>query len=316
MAHKKAGGSSRNGRDSAGHRLGVKKFGGGGRHSGQHHRAPARHEVAPRHQCRDGQGSHPVRPDRGPGRVPDQARPRLRGGGTARAGGRVDGGRLEQAKQAPPVSHTEPADLFLDPGQRGPASNGTRGGGWGATSLCRLSATGLRYGDRGERSPNDVPRSDPRRRLPDRDPQPVAALAARQGRGRDRAARGRAVGGRDDGADTPPYRPGGDRGSCFEARRRNASGEGLGMAVSLRSTRTASSASSVSRAMPAGRRRIGYWLGRPFWGRGLATEAAAAMVAAYSPMPAARCSRDARVTTRPRAGCWKSAGFVPHGNGD
>ena len=30
MAHKKAGGSSRNGRDSAGRRLGVKKFGGEG----------------------------------------------------------------------------------------------------------------------------------------------------------------------------------------------------------------------------------------------------------------------------------------------
>ena len=28
MAHKKAGGSSRNGRDSAGQRLGVKKYGG------------------------------------------------------------------------------------------------------------------------------------------------------------------------------------------------------------------------------------------------------------------------------------------------
>ena len=30
MAHKKSGGSSRNGRDSAGQRLGVKKFGGEG----------------------------------------------------------------------------------------------------------------------------------------------------------------------------------------------------------------------------------------------------------------------------------------------
>ena len=30
MAHKKAGGSSRNGRDSAGRRLGIKKFGGEG----------------------------------------------------------------------------------------------------------------------------------------------------------------------------------------------------------------------------------------------------------------------------------------------
>ena len=28
MAHKKAGGSSRNGRDSAGRRLGIKKYGG------------------------------------------------------------------------------------------------------------------------------------------------------------------------------------------------------------------------------------------------------------------------------------------------
>ena len=34
MAHKKAGGSSRNGRDSAGKRLGVKKFGGEQRHPG------------------------------------------------------------------------------------------------------------------------------------------------------------------------------------------------------------------------------------------------------------------------------------------
>jgi len=50
MAHKKAGGSSRNGRDSAGRRLGVKKFGGEivihkfknktGYHKRQGHRQP------------------------------------------------------------------------------------------------------------------------------------------------------------------------------------------------------------------------------------------------------------------------------------
>ena len=34
MAHKKAGGSSRNGRDSAGRRLGVKLFGGEACHAG------------------------------------------------------------------------------------------------------------------------------------------------------------------------------------------------------------------------------------------------------------------------------------------
>jgi large subunit ribosomal protein L27 len=35
MAHKKAGGSSRNGRDSAGRRLGVKRFGGEGVNGGE-----------------------------------------------------------------------------------------------------------------------------------------------------------------------------------------------------------------------------------------------------------------------------------------
>ena len=44
MAHKKAGGSSRNGRDSAGKRLGVKKYGGEKVLRRQHHRHPARHQ--------------------------------------------------------------------------------------------------------------------------------------------------------------------------------------------------------------------------------------------------------------------------------
>ena len=44
MAHKKAGGSSRNGRDTEGRRLGVKKFGGESRHPRQHHHPPARHQ--------------------------------------------------------------------------------------------------------------------------------------------------------------------------------------------------------------------------------------------------------------------------------
>ena len=45
MAHKKAGGSSRNGRDSAGRRLGVKLYGGQLAISGQYHRASARHQA-------------------------------------------------------------------------------------------------------------------------------------------------------------------------------------------------------------------------------------------------------------------------------
>ena len=43
MAHKKGGGSTRNGRDSNAQRLGVKKFGGDAGARGQHPRAPARY---------------------------------------------------------------------------------------------------------------------------------------------------------------------------------------------------------------------------------------------------------------------------------
>ncbi len=61
MAHKKAGGSSRNGRDSDGRRLGVKKFGGEQVLGGNDYRSPARHQMASRPQCRHGQGPHAFR---------------------------------------------------------------------------------------------------------------------------------------------------------------------------------------------------------------------------------------------------------------
>ena len=48
MAHKKAGGSSRNGRDSAGRRLGLKLFGGQIADRRQYPCASARHHVASR----------------------------------------------------------------------------------------------------------------------------------------------------------------------------------------------------------------------------------------------------------------------------
>ena len=68
MAHKKAGGSSRNGRDTEGRRLGIKKFGGeGGRR--QHHRPPARHQVAAGHQCRPRPRPHDLRAGRRQGEV-------------------------------------------------------------------------------------------------------------------------------------------------------------------------------------------------------------------------------------------------------
>ena len=61
MAHKKAGGSSRNGRDCAGQRLGVKLFGGQKIDGGQHDRAPARHRVPSGRECRHGQGPYAFR---------------------------------------------------------------------------------------------------------------------------------------------------------------------------------------------------------------------------------------------------------------
>ena len=58
MAHKKAGGSSRNGRDSAGRRLGVKKYGGEAVIPGNIIGASARHQVLASRRRRHGQGSH------------------------------------------------------------------------------------------------------------------------------------------------------------------------------------------------------------------------------------------------------------------
>ena len=61
MAHKKAGGSSRNGRDSDGRRLGVKKFGGEQVIRRQYHRAPTRHEISRRPQRRHGHRPYALR---------------------------------------------------------------------------------------------------------------------------------------------------------------------------------------------------------------------------------------------------------------
>ena len=79
MAHKKAGGSSRNGRDSESKRLGVKLFGGQNGARRQHHRASARHQVAPGRQRRPGQGPYAFCAYRRPSHVPRrQAWPQIR----------------------------------------------------------------------------------------------------------------------------------------------------------------------------------------------------------------------------------------------
>ena len=56
MAHKKGGGSSKNGRDSNAQRLGVKKFGGGIRHCGNHTCQAARYKDTSGRPCRMRQG--------------------------------------------------------------------------------------------------------------------------------------------------------------------------------------------------------------------------------------------------------------------
>lgn len=68
----------------------------------------------------------------------------------------------------------------------------------------------------------------------------------------------------------------------IEARRENAAGAGLAMALALRSEPAGLVGMiGIEADAVADGPRLGYWLGQPHWGRGLATEAAAAMVHAY-----------------------------------
>ena len=113
MAHKKAGGSSRNGRDSAGQRLGVKRFGGETvlagnilvRQRGTKWRAGTRR--------RPRQGPHDFRRHRRDRDLPDQSRrPHLRVGQPA------DGGRGIAGFQRLPASH-RPGDIKVSKGEMG-----------------------------------------------------------------------------------------------------------------------------------------------------------------------------------------------------
>ena len=59
MAHKKAGGSSRNGRDSPGQRLGVKRFAGQKVRAGKHPGPPARVRASIRETMSEWAGTIP-----------------------------------------------------------------------------------------------------------------------------------------------------------------------------------------------------------------------------------------------------------------
>ncbi len=72
MAHKKAGGSSRNGRDSPGQRLGVKRFAGQKVRAGSILVRQKGTSIPSGRKRRDGAGLHPVRQDRRDRQVPEE----------------------------------------------------------------------------------------------------------------------------------------------------------------------------------------------------------------------------------------------------
>ena len=75
MAHKKAGGSTRNGRESNSKRLGVKKFGGEAGARRQHPGPPARHRLcAPATTSASGTDHTLLRQGPRPGEVPQAGR--------------------------------------------------------------------------------------------------------------------------------------------------------------------------------------------------------------------------------------------------
>ena len=99
------------------------------------------------------------------------------------------------------------------------------------------------------------------------------------------------------------------------ARRSNAAGDGLVMALSLRSAPDGLVGMvSIEGDATAEGPHLGYWLGRPFWGCGLATEAAAAIVQAY--FAYARgvvLTSDARVENAASRRVLEKVGFVRTG---
>ena len=111
MAHKKAGGSTRNGRESHSKRLGVKKFGGESRARRQHPGPPARHHDARRRQRRHRHRPHAVAPSRG--RVKFAKK-----GAERRTFVSVDPQRLSVQQSVSERVATYPSTSIQDPGHR------------------------------------------------------------------------------------------------------------------------------------------------------------------------------------------------------
>lgn len=101
------------------------------------------------------------------------------------------------------------------------------------------------------------------------------------------------------------------------ARRGNAAGGGLAMALSLRSEPDGLIGMvGIESVADDDRPHFGYWLGRPYWGRGLATQAAEAMVHAYFAYAGGTVlGSDARVENPASRRVLEKSGFVRTGTG-
>jgi len=113
-----------------------------------------------------------------------------------------------------------------------------------------------------------------------------------------------------------PYPPEEAERFVLQARRGNADGAGLIMAITLRSRpNTLVGAVSITDA-GGGLPHLGFWLGLPAWGQGLATEAARALVDAFfAYTPGGALESCARVTNPGSRRVLEKCGFAAIGSG-
>jgi RimJ/RimL family protein N-acetyltransferase len=79
-----------------------------------------------------------------------------------------------------------------------------------------------------------------------------------------------------------PYMPDDAERFVFQARQSNANGDGLQLAITLKGKPNAAIGMvGIGPSPDDGRPTLGYWLGTPYWGQGIATEAARALIDAF-----------------------------------
>jgi RimJ/RimL family protein N-acetyltransferase len=75
-----------------------------------------------------------------------------------------------------------------------------------------------------------------------------------------------------------PYEPRHADAAILRMREQNARGDGLDLAITLKRQQSEAIGMMGVRGLDRGEAMIGFWLGRPFWGRGFATEAASSFL--------------------------------------